>query len=536
MKKLILASVCLLSCLTLVGCGGVSDTDANKTLNNQLSRVENVLSSSVVEGVGTVTPSDFIDNESGSKIIDQKNLSLYNSQTEKMLREQILDTTSQIKSYDQSSIKLGNDKASAIKNLSENISKYLTYLNNSKGELKNSVSKINRNNKITNTNLEELNSNFVELNSNLKEREAYLTNLLEALQEVENIYASSKTSTAENTTSENASASQTEKQAQNGQTNRFAPNIDTYRTNPPIYNGYNNYARGYNNVAGNGYNFGYNSNNYNRAYGYRPYGAGYGMNGYNGYGYGYGAYGGYGYGNEAFNPGRNTDTYAPIERNVDTYRSGYQGTDYVPQILPAKQNENTLNETIENKTMQNENQTNVGKRENMTFQQRVGNLPRRNANRNFRNHYNRENEQNNIVINDGESAVVTLQETEANQSAQGTQENNLNTISSETKDLKQNTKENKKIKQQKKIKDNKLNTAIYKNNKKAEREIEKQSVKQNVATSQKESEQIKSPANEMREVSLVFNFQKPPRTVKKELNAPKIIDKPNGTSEGSKVM
>ena len=102
MKKLILASVCLLSCLTLVGCGGVSDTDANKTLNNQLSRVENVLSSSVVEGVSTVTPSDFIDNESGSKIIDQKNLSLYNSQTEKMLREQILDTTSQIKSYDQS--------------------------------------------------------------------------------------------------------------------------------------------------------------------------------------------------------------------------------------------------------------------------------------------------------------------------------------------------------------------------------------------------------------------------------------------------
>ena len=260
------------------------------------------------------------------------------------------------------------------------------------------------------------------------------------------------------------------------------------------------------------------------------------MNGYNGYGYGYGAYGGYGYGNEAFNPGRNTDTYAPIERNVDTYRSGYQGTDYVPQALPAKQNENTLTETIENKTMQNENQTNVGKRENMTFQQRVGNLPRRKTNRNFRNHYNRENEQNNIVINDGESAVVTLQETEANQSAQSAQENNLNTISSETKDLKQNTKENKKIKQQKEIKDNKLNTAIYKNNKKAERQIEKQSVKQNVATSQKESEQIKSPANEMREVSLVFNFQKPPRTVKKELNAPKIIDKPNGTSEGSKVM
>ena len=111
MKKLVLASVCLLSCLTLVGCGGVSDTDANKTLNNQLNRVENVLSSSVVEGVSTVTPSDFIDNESGSKIIDQKNWSLYNSQSEKMLREQILNTTSQIKSYDQRGIKLGNDKA-----------------------------------------------------------------------------------------------------------------------------------------------------------------------------------------------------------------------------------------------------------------------------------------------------------------------------------------------------------------------------------------------------------------------------------------
>ena len=509
MKKLVLASVCLLSCLTLVGCGGVSDTDANKTLNNQLNRVENVLSSSVVEGVSTVTPSDFINNESGSKIIDQKNWSLYNSQSEKMLREQILNTTSQIKSYDQRGIKLGNDKASAVKNLAGNISKYLTYLNNSKSELQNSVTKINRNNKITNTNLEELNSNFVELNNNLKEREAYLTNLLEALQEVENIYSSSTTSPAE-TTSEK-SASQTEKQAQNGQANRFTPNIDTYRINPPIYNNYNNYARGYNNGAGNGY-YGYNSNNYNRAYGYRPYGAGYGMNGY-----GYGIYDGYGYRNEAFNPGRNTDTYAPIERNVDTYRSGYQGANYAPQVHPVNQNENK-NETIENNVVKKENQTNFEKREK-TFQNQVDNLPRRNANRNFRKHYS-ENEDN-FVINNGESAMVTLQKSEKNPSRQEAQENNSKTTSTETKTFKSNTKENKKIKQQKKIKENKQSTAINKSNKNKEGKIAKE---------------ITLPTKEVRETSLVINIKKPPKMLKKQLSAPKFIDNQSKASEGSKVI
>ena len=211
MKKIIISALCLFSSLALAGCGGVSDSDATKSLNNQLDRVSNVMASSTVENINQVTPSDFLSNENNSKVLSQRNNSLFSTNNEKALKEEILQTTSRIKNYQQSNLKLGNDKARAIKNLSQNINKYLNYLNNSKNDLKRSVNKIRNNDKLDNTNIESLNSNFVELNSNLKEREAYLQNLLTSLQEVEEIYsstqnASSQTNTNQNLTSKNSNS------------------------------------------------------------------------------------------------------------------------------------------------------------------------------------------------------------------------------------------------------------------------------------------------------------------------------------------
>ena len=190
MKKVILSSICLLSCLTLVGCGGISDSEATKNLNNQLDRVNNVVVSANANNLYSVTPANYIENENNTNLTSQKNVSLYSAQSESSLQQQILQTTSMIKSYQQNNLKLGNDKVSAINNLSKNISKYLNCLSNSRNDLNNSINKIKNKNNISNTNYEELNSLYVELNSNLKEREAYLENLLTSLEEVENIYKS----------------------------------------------------------------------------------------------------------------------------------------------------------------------------------------------------------------------------------------------------------------------------------------------------------------------------------------------------------
>lgn len=362
MKKMIISAVCLFSSLALVGCGGVSDSEANKSINMQLERVGSVMTSSTVENVNQVTPSDFLSNENNSKVLSQRNNSLYNTKNEKALKEEILQTTSRIKSYNQSNLKLGNDKAKAIKNLSQNINKYLNYLNNSKNDLKRSVNKIRNSDKLDNTNIESLNANFVELNSNLKEREAYLQNLLTSLQEVEAIYSSaqntdSQTNTNRNSTSKNSS----------GQT--FTPNIDTYRSNTQntindnsiqnsdlnnntlnnngyyTYNGYNNPYRP---------EVQYNSNNFNRAYNnYR-----YGYNGNGGYnnGFGYNGYG-YGYNNPGFNTNRNTDTYAPFARNIDTYR--YNQNNYLNRPIMTNQINQESDQINEDKLAQQEKQQDV---------------------------------------------------------------------------------------------------------------------------------------------------------------------------------
>ena len=147
----------------------------------------------------------------------------------------------------------------------------------------------------------------------------------------------------------------------------FTPNIDTYRNNTQKddVNKSNNTLNnnGYN--ADNGYNkpyrpeVQYNSNNFNRAY--NNYG--YGYNGNGGYNNGFG-YNGYGYGyNTPFNPNRNTDTYAPFARNIDTYRYNNNAP-----IGRAVMTETQTEKNDENETAKSDASTKIQKEEKTKFQ------------------------------------------------------------------------------------------------------------------------------------------------------------------------
>ena len=328
MKKVILSAFCLFSSLALVGCGGVSDAEANKNVNLQLDRVNSVVSSQATETIEQVSPSDYLANENNSKLLSQRNNCLYNAKNEKKLKEEILQTVSRIKNIDQKNLKLGNDKAGALKSLSQNINKYLNYLGNSKNDLYRSVKKIRNNDKIENTNIESLNANFVELNNNLKEREAYLQNLLSSLQEVEKIYNCAQNTAAQTNSAQNSTSSKS-----------FTPNVDSYHSQTS-QNSTDNFSS--NTQNNNNPNVAeYNSNNFNRAYNNYNYN-GNALGRQNNY-YGYG----YGYNYPRYNPDRNTDTYAPFARNTDTYRM--QPNNYFGRPIMAGQTQQSPSQTDQEK-------------------------------------------------------------------------------------------------------------------------------------------------------------------------------------------
>lgn len=398
MKKLFLSMGCLLLCLPLAGCSTTSDANVLTTLNNQLDRVESVVSSTSSTEVNAVSPYT-INLEKGNLVSMYKAEAYANMTNEEEIRQEVLSLNAKLKNSN-AKYKLGKRKAVALNSLSSNLSKYLNYLNNTKPEVKNNVAKITKSTTPNSYNEELTKSSYVALSNLMNERYVYLDNIYCSLSQIEELLASSTVSQTDssdkNLTSSNESTSTKEgaKNSTDSETNENCKNNDcsgsstqkstsNSRFLQPNIDTFNNYRRPQprtgekeqKEVANNN-NDSNNSNrtdnktstqqnddatknqnnktsnidtmqssnlpqsvttlpnsdvnnpvvttpNNNFPYGTMPYNTPYGYNG--GYGYnGYNAYNGYGYGyNYRFNrinPGRNTDTFYPYMRNIDTYR------------------------------------------------------------------------------------------------------------------------------------------------------------------------------------------------------------------------
>lgn len=397
MKKIILSSACLLLALTMTGCANSSSSQSVKNLNSQLSNVENVVTTTDTNNMTSEvgSSSDYYNEEPENKL-NQLRKRVYSSiLEEKYLKDQIMTLSGILKSSQNTKYKLAKSDSNAINSLSNDLKKYTACLEESRSEVKSYVNKIKKQARSNNVNNQEIASLYQSLDNVMNERKAYLSNLLNTMNEIATIlennnvidmntnygslnnfysdyynnngqsndntsdiadmynnsnqrdydyrpnrqyqdnYNNGKTindyqynnqnntnknmNNKNNTTNNYVNNSEnTNNDTNNNKTQKgLVKNIDTYKANSGNASDNANLANNENNVNNNmiaNNRMRYPGNAYNRPYNNRPYNNPYYNNYYPSYGY-----------NRGFNPGRNTDTYYPLNKNIDTYRINPNG-------------------------------------------------------------------------------------------------------------------------------------------------------------------------------------------------------------------
>lgn len=359
MKKFILTSLALGSCLMLASCGSSSDEAAIQGLNNQLDRLSNVVTNSAVISANDLSLSNY-NNQNGdlSRLngIYQKTNIAVSKQND--LREKILEKTAIVKKrLSENEISLA-ENLNAVKELTNSISKYTTKLANTNNEYRKTSKSISRMKNNTNTLTVDLNSKYAKLSSCAETRSCYLTNLLNTLDEIENILG--YTSTEQNQEPTQQLYDSTGKWIKNG----YVSNGNCYNCNNEMIN---DVVRDENGIIVNPNYNQFPERNFNIPNGeFMPNNMPANQYYYNNYGQ---------YPN-SFNPNRNTDTFAPNYTNIDTYRNygygngygvmnrnfGYNGLEIDAKGEPLEIQDNTSQANV----VENENKDNLSQKQ--TFQ------------------------------------------------------------------------------------------------------------------------------------------------------------------------
>lgn len=184
MKKFIIPCICIIAATSLAGCANNSTNQTITALNNQLNQVENIVSSTNVNEISAVSPSVTLSsNEPYNSIQRFRALSNENMIREEELRQKILNMNAQLKACCSTEYKLSKKQANALKDITSNLNRYSSHLNDTKYQVKNSVSKIKKNLNVKSINIEEATSSYTTLNNSMNERYAYLSNIYNNLEQ-----------------------------------------------------------------------------------------------------------------------------------------------------------------------------------------------------------------------------------------------------------------------------------------------------------------------------------------------------------------
>ena len=346
MKKIILSVFCFLVCLIMVGCSSNSDTQALKNLNSQLDRVTEIVSSTSTSEVSEVSPSFSQSYTNTTYQLPRLRENAYqNMIQEEELRQNVLSLSAYLKGNQTKQYKLGKNKANALNDLSSNLSKYASYLNSTKENIKNSVYKIKKSTRIQSLDIEQAKAAYIELGNNMNERLSYLSNLYNTLSEISYMLDNSlsENKNTQNKTTEdtsilnynNYSNDQNISAITNNENNKSS-NIDTFN-NTAIKNNNSQYLQ----------NQYLNNNNYNDYnYWHRR--------------------------NNNFNPNRNTDTFYPKYRNIDTFRYNPNRNDYYNNY--QIENNNLNNQSILTTTEENQQTTRKFNKNSNSEQSQTNNI------------------------------------------------------------------------------------------------------------------------------------------------------------------
>ena len=189
MKKIILSSACLLLALTMTGCANSSSSQSVKNLNSQLSNVENVVTTTDTDNMTSEvgSSSDYYNEEPENKLNQLRNRVYSSILEEKYLKDQIMTLSGILKSSQNTKYKLAKSDSNAINSLSNDLKKYTACLEESRSEVKSYVSKIKKQARSNNVNNQEIASLYQSLDNVMNERKAYLSNLLNTMNEIATI-------------------------------------------------------------------------------------------------------------------------------------------------------------------------------------------------------------------------------------------------------------------------------------------------------------------------------------------------------------
>jgi len=287
MKKFIIGMTGIALCLCLTACGKSSTPSSVSNLSNQLDETANALSS-----ISAVSPTDIgisSTNKTDELYINSQ-LTQQSLLNEQYYKTEILDRTATLKN-NLCEVSLSKMQKSAINDLTNTLNKYTSAIQNSKYEMNSSAKAISSMKKNTTKNEEKLKAKYNRLACNSNMRSAYYENILNTLDEIENCLNLNCQDCTPTPTQEQNVEQKDDTQTQP----TIKKNIDTYQNEdkeqsetenlpqedilPPSYNRKRKY---------------YNPNRYNTVY-----------NRFN-----------------RFNPSRNTDTYGPNRRNIDSF-GGY---------------------------------------------------------------------------------------------------------------------------------------------------------------------------------------------------------------------
>ncbi len=300
MKKIIIGVLAITLSISLSACGTSSESATLTSLGNQLDDTSNTISN-----IQTVNPTDLSMSRSMMDTLSTKesSTSIYNTQ-QNLLNEEyykiaILNQTAKIKNCLSQEIKLSKAQTTAVKDLIENLSKYTNSIEYSKDELESAVKSISSMKKNVEKNLEKINSKLNRIACNCNARTAYYENILNTLTEleicldIENCFNQAPTQTEQTL----------EEKSNNTEKKGLIKNIDTYISNENEDNVENDKENTEQPALPQFPQYPYNQN---QIYG-NPYNR---MN--------------------HLNPNRNTDTYGPTTKNIDTFGNYGYGNGIYP--------------------------------------------------------------------------------------------------------------------------------------------------------------------------------------------------------------
>ncbi|MGN1201442.1 MAG: hypothetical protein ACI4R8_04220 [Candidatus Caccovivens sp.] len=287
MKKIILGLTAITLCLALSACGNSQSNATITSLSNQLDETANTIST-----MQTVNPSDITltksmldsisSEDSSNAIYDNVICTQQALLNEQYYKADIMDKTTKIKNCLSKDIKLSNSQSSAVKDLTKSLGKYTNSISYTKNELNSSVKSIDSMKKNVSKNSDKINAKLNRIACNSNSRASYYENVLQTLDEIDRCLCLN--SNKEESTPENESSTTTE---QDNESRPSLKNIDTYlpnEANETTENQNNEIDQNNENEIENPNR---NKNVYNR---------------YNRY-----------------QLARNIDTYAPFNRNIDSY-------------------------------------------------------------------------------------------------------------------------------------------------------------------------------------------------------------------------